>query len=183
MNSRELVPVLAIMLLFPLLDGLAVAQSTKKTSPAGQRQGTFEVKVNQDRLSVQAVDAPLSQVLQEIARQAKITIESNIGPEEKITNRLDRVPLEDGIRQLAKNVSFVYAQDAKSNSRRIARVIVLSETRGVSAPKISPQPEKSNQAAEKPAKATTPPQQPEPFKFEFDPRNVPEKKATPGKQP
>jgi hypothetical protein len=183
MNSPQLVPVLAIVLLLPLLHGLAVAQSTKKPLPAGQTQGTFEVKVNQDRLSLQAVDSPLSQVLQEIARQAKITIDSNIGPEEKITNRLDRVLLEDGIRQLAKNVSFVYAQDAKSNSRRIARVIVLSETRGVSAPKTSPQPEKANQAAEKPAKATTPQQRPEPFKFEFDPRNVPEKKATPGKQP
>ena len=41
---------------------------------------------------------------------------TNIGPEEKITKHLDRVPFEDGIRQLAKNVSVFYVQDAKTSS-------------------------------------------------------------------
>ena len=67
------------------------------------------------------------QIFKEIGKQARIVIDSNIGPEEKITIRLDRVPLEEGIKQLAKNVTVFYTQDPKDKTRQISRVVALSE--------------------------------------------------------
>ena len=90
------------------------------------------MKVSQGYLSLEATEAPLVQIFQEIGKQAKITFDSNIGPEEKVTIHLDRVPLEDGIKQLAKNVTVFYTENPKDKSRRISRVVVLSEGSGVS---------------------------------------------------
>ena len=104
--------------------GQAAEQSrTAKTQPPG----TFQVNVSQGDLSLNANQAPLVQIFQEIGKQAKITFDSNIGPEEKITIHLDRVPLEEGIKQLAKNVTVFYTENPKDKTRRISRVVVLSE--------------------------------------------------------
>ncbi len=162
--------VLVLAVLFGATAGISLAaEPSKKTET--RPTGMIQVYVSDDyHLSLRADEAPLADIFREIARQAKITIDSNIGPEEKITTRLERVPLEDGIRQLAKNVSVFYTQDARSNTRRIARVVVLSEGKGLTGKtKGSPQSEKVNEPAAKPAKADEPQQQPEPFKFQFDP--------------
>jgi hypothetical protein len=156
------------------------AEQSKKTET--RPTGMFQVNVSDGYLSLNADDAPLAQIFREIARQARITIDSNIGPEEKITTRLERVPLEDGIKRLAKNVSVFYAQDEKTNTRRIARVVVLSDAKAPTGQtKASPQPEKVNEPAPKPAKVDRP-RQPEPFKFQFDPTKSAEKE-TARKQP
>ena len=142
---------------------------TVKTQPPG----TFQVKVSKDYLSLDANQAPLVQIFQEIGKQAKITFDSNIGPEEKITIHLDQVPLEEGIKQLAKNVTVFYAENPKDKTRRISRVVVLSEGKE-SAPR-------QTKASSEPVKINKPAPQPEPFKFEFDPGKFAKEK--PGKQP
>jgi hypothetical protein len=181
LGNRECVRSHIIMMLkrflFVVIAGAGPAQAAQSTEVFG----TFQLKVSNDYLSLQADQAPLAQILQEIAKQAKITIDSNIGPEETVTVRLDRVPLEDGIRQLTKNISVFYTQDARTNTRRIARVVVLSEAKGPTGQtKAASQPEKVDEPAAKPAKTTKPQQQPEPFKFDFDPRKFAEK-PKPGK--
>ena len=132
MKPRTIFILQGLFLLSLLIGGVALAQSTKRALPAGQAPGTFEVKVSQGYLSLEATEAPLVQIFQEIGKQAKITFDSNIGPEEKVTIHLDRVPLEDGIKQLAKNVTVFYTENPKDKSRRISRVVVLSEGSGVS---------------------------------------------------
>ena len=118
------------------------------------------MRVSQDYLSLEATEAPLVGIFQEIGKQAKITFDSNIGPEEKVTIRLERAPLEDGIKQLAKNVTVFYTENPDDKSRRISRVVVLSEGSGVSG---------QAKASAQPVKVNKPAPQPEPFKFEFDP--------------
>ena len=173
-------------LLFPLsflavLHGISpAAEQPKKTET--RPTGMLQVNVTGDHLSVKADEAPLAQVFREIARQSGITIDSNIGPEEKITTRMDRVPLEDGIRQLAKNVCFTYEQDANSKARRIARVVVLSEAKAPATQMRTPPPaEKPKETAPK-AVQQEKPKQSEPFKFQFDPAKAAEKKSA-EKQP
>jgi hypothetical protein len=148
-----------------------------------QSSGTFQVTVNKDYLSLQANDASLAQVFEEIGKQAKISFDSNIGPEEKITINLERVPLEQGIRQLARNVTVFYAQDLNNKARRIERVVVLSEGSGSSGQAIgASEPDKAKQPAPQAAKASKPLPQSEPFKFEFDPAKFGGKEKA-GKQP
>jgi hypothetical protein len=163
--------------------GATLAQSAQSTPASDAISGTFQVKVSQGYLSLEATEAPLAKIFQEIGKQAKITFDTNLGPEEKVTIRLVRVPLEDGIRQLAKNVSVFYTENPKDKTRRISRVVVVSEGKE-SVPvqtKASPQPEKVKEPAPQ-AATKKPAPQPEPFKFEFDPREFAEKQK-PGKNP
>jgi hypothetical protein len=147
--------------------------ATAKSQPPG----TFQVKVSKDNLSLDANQAPLVQIFQEIGKQAKITFDSNIGPEEKITIHLDQVPLEEGIRQLAKSATVFYSENPKDKTRRITRVVVLAERKEAEPgqPKVSSQPEKVKEAAPQATTIKKPAPQPEPFKFEFDPAKSVEK--------
>ena len=100
---------------------VAMGQAAEQSRTAkSQPPGTFQVKVSKDNLSLEANQAPLVQIFQEIGKQAKITFDSNIGPEEKITIHLDQVPLEEGIKQLAKNVTVFYTENPKDKTRRIS---------------------------------------------------------------
>jgi hypothetical protein len=118
-----------------------------------QSPGMFQVKVNQDYLSLTANQAPLVAIFHEIGKQAKITFDSNIGPEEKITIDLVRVPLEQGIKQVAKNATVFYTENPKDKTRRITRVVVLAERK-----QTAPAPAKPDPAVkiDKPAATTAP---------------------------
>ena len=145
------------------------SQKTRAIAP-----GTFQIQLSRDRFSLDANQAPLVQIFQEIGKQAKITFDSNIGPEEKITIQLDRVPLEEGIKQLAKNVTVFYTENSSDKTRRIERVVVLSEGKE-GAPM-------QTKASAEPVKVNKPAPQPEPFGFEFDPaKSIEKEKAR--KQP
>ena len=145
---------------------------TRKAEPLG----TFQVKVSQDHLSLDANQAPMLQIFQEIGKQAKIAFDSNIGPEEKVTIHLDHVPLEEGIKQLAKNATVFYTENPKDKTRRITRVVVLAERSGAPEQvKASPQSEKVKEDPQ-PTTIKKPAPQPEPFKFEFDPGKVAKEK-------
>jgi hypothetical protein len=162
-----------LVLLFAFVGEETVAQSGQSTLAPGQSPGTFQIKIGQGNLSLEATQAPLLQIFQEIGKQAKITFDSNIGPEEKVTIHLDRVPLEEGIKLLAKNVTVFYTENAQDKSHRISRVVVLSEGKA-GAPV-------QTKASTQPVKVNKPAPQPEPFKFEFDPGKVAKEK--PSKQP
>jgi hypothetical protein len=169
--SRVGILILAIMFLAGML---AIVQAAEQPRTAKtQSPGTFQVKVSQGYLFLEANQAPLVQIFQEIGKQAKITFDSNIGPEEKVTIHLDRVPLEEGIKQLAKNVTVFYTENPKDKTHRISRVVVLSE--GKEGEPVQ------TKASTQPVKIDKPAPQPEPFKFEFDPGKFAKEK--PGKQP
>lgn len=163
---------------------LAMTQAGEPSGTAkSQPTGTFQLKVSNDKLSLDANQAPLVQIFQEIGKQSRIIFDSNIGPEEKITIHLNRVPLEDAIKQLARNVTVFYTENPKDKTRRIERVVVLSQQKeGPSAqPKKSPEAGKPGERAPEPATLKKP-SQPEPFKFEFDPAKSAEKEKA-RKQP
>jgi hypothetical protein len=162
------VGVIAVLLGWLLTTQIAFAQSEKPTLKS-QKPGTFRLKVTEGHLSLEANQAPLAKIFEEIGKQAKIAVDSDIGPEEKVTIQLDRVALEDAVKQLAKNVTIFYAEDPKRKTTRIARLVVLSE-----GGKQAPQFERTK-GLSKPVKAAEPAPQPEPFKFEFDPAKFVEK--------
>ena len=177
-------PLGSFMAVSVLLAGLmAMGQAAEQPRTAkSQPPGTFQVKISKDNLSLEANQAPLLQVFQEIGKQAKITFDSNIGPEEKITINLDQVPLEEGIKQVAKNATVFYTENPKDKTRRITRVVVLAEGSGASGQaKVPSQLEKVKETAPQSTTMKKPAPQPEPFKFEFDPGKVAKEK--PGKQP
>jgi hypothetical protein len=160
-TRRKLNLWLVVISFLPLLfGGTAGAQPSAAKSKVAPP--SFQVKVSRGTLSVTADEAPLAKVLEEIGKQAGIVVEGNIGSAEKISIRLVDVPLEEGLKRLANNITLHYAQNPGEKTRRIAKIVVLSEdkrkgTRSESA------------KAEKPSKAVEQAQPPEPFTFEFDP--------------
>jgi hypothetical protein len=146
-------------------------------------QGSFQLNVTKGLLTLKANDARLTDIFQEIGKQAKISIDSNLGPEETITIQLDDVSLEEGLHRLAKNVTILYAQSPGEKQRRITSVIVLTEGTGQGSPPKHDETSKESSKTAKPAplapkRAEAPPAdlkakqtvpQPPPFKFEFDP--------------
>lgn len=152
----------------------AMTSAAEQPTTANTRSaGTFHVVVDKDYLSLQANAASLARIFEEIGKQSKIDFIINIDPEEKITTRLDRVPIEDGIKQLAKNVTVFYAEDSKDKTQRITRVVVLPEGKGTAG---------RAKAAPQPVKGSEPSSKSEAFKFEFDPAKSIETKGS-RKQP
>ena len=164
------------LLLSLLLLVLAEVLEAQQVGTAKTQSGSFQVKFSKGYLSVQANEAPVGKILEDIGRQAGITINSSIGAEEKITIQLDQTPLEDGIKQLAKNVTFFYAEDSNNKNPRITKVVVLAEVKkGAPALNYREAPPQSSKKAENAA-------EPESFKFEFDPTKFVGKEK-PRKQP
>jgi len=139
------------------------AQAAEKSALTKSQPGTFQVKFSKGYLSVDANNAPFGKLFEVIGKQAGIAVESGIGPEEKITIHFDRLPLEEGIKQLSKNVTIFYGQDSEGKTRRIAKVVVLSEDKQNALKERVKTPSQPAKVDDDPAS------KPEPFKFEFDP--------------
>jgi hypothetical protein len=125
-----------ILVWFITMGNAAEEQEKLRAQPAGM----FQVQVKQGYLSLTANQAPLVAILHEIGEQAKITFDSNIGPEEKITLDLVRVPLEQGIKQVAKNATVFYTENPEDKTRRITRVVVLAEGKQSTPAPAKPEP-------------------------------------------
>jgi len=144
---------------------ITLAQAAQQSTPKDTSE-SFQVKFSDGYLSVNAREASLVKIFDEIRKQAKFAVDGSIGPEEKITIQFEHVALEEGLKRLAKNISVIYTQGSKDISPRISRIVVLPDGQRVVAERTE---------ATKSSKASEPPR-PEPFKFEFDPTKSVEKK-------
>ena len=145
-----------------LMSVIATAPAAEKTASSKTPQSVFQVKVSNGNLLLEAKDAPLAKVFEEIGKQAGITVEGNIGPLETVTVRFEKVPLEEGIKRLSNNVTILYGAKPNEKGHRITKIVVLSEDNR----KVT---RTDGAKAEKPSKGIEPDPRPEPFKFEFDP--------------
>ncbi|MCM3905784.1 MAG: hypothetical protein ND866_29175 [Pyrinomonadaceae bacterium] len=145
-----------------LASTIGIAQAAEKSGAAKIQPGTFQVTISKGLVSLEANEAPLAKVFEEIGKRAGIAVAGNIGPAETVTMRLDKVPLEEGIRRLSNNVTILYGEKPNDKGHRITKIVVLSEDKRKA---MRPQEVK----AVKPSKASEPEPRPEPFRFEFDP--------------
>jgi hypothetical protein len=84
---------------------------------AGTEVGSLSVTVKGGQLSVDADGVPLTKVLHEIARQARITVYFEKGgkpqsSDPEVRTKFDAMPLEDGLRRLLRDRNFVLVQSA-----------------------------------------------------------------------
>lgn len=84
--------------------------------------GIRSMRYEDGLLSLDAKDAPLDKVLEELARLAMVTIVSDGPAEGRVTVYLDRVPLDKALRKIlrGKDTSFVYGAEPNTSPPRYA---------------------------------------------------------------
>ncbi len=148
---------------------IGVAQSEKST-PETQEPGTFRLTVVEGYLSLEAKEASVAKIFEEVGRQMGIAVDIRIGSEEKITIEFDKLPLEDLINRLGKNTSYWYVKDSLAQGG-ISKLVLLPNGKGI----LAPSPSATEITVGKNKKSP----QPEPFKFEFDPSETMKKESEP----
>ena len=125
--------------------------------------GTFLLSFTEGAAWIDAMDAPVNGILEDLGKKTGITMESHLGNEEKITIRLNGVSLEEAIKQLAGNSAILCTKEPGRQSQRISKVVILNAGRA-----NATQTEKSVDR-QKSGTADDAAASPKPFTFEFDP--------------
>ncbi len=143
----------------------------------------FVLTINEGLISLNAKNASLKEIVEEIGRRMKIEVDAHIPKDEKVTLEFEKLSLEDAIKRLSTN--YVCLMDSKKEEGRITKIVLLPKGEGtvLSIP-VTKEPEviegqkvvrpesalreKSTQPKpEEAVKEKSP--HPEPFKFEFNP--------------
>jgi len=135
----RLVGLLFVTLLFSLSGGFDPARAEEEPKP----EGAFVVKVDGERLTVRLQGIPLHVALKAIERESGVAL-ALLGPlREEITIAFDDLPLEQGLRRLLGNRSYIlfYAAAGPGQPAALRQVKVLPKGReGVRAEGPSEQP-------------------------------------------
>lgn len=132
--------VLGLVALLPISGSFMRAFSfvgAKNPASEATKPRTLEVTYEPatDLLSIGALQAPLSEVLQEISQKAHLTIESPNKDllSEQVSVEMERVSLEEAIKELLRefNSAFIYTSsidpDGRTTTLRLVKVILLSK--------------------------------------------------------
>ena len=151
------------------------------TQPPTASIGNFVLTVEGDRLSLEAQEASLRAILEEIGRKMHLEVLGEVPAQETVTAAFHDLPLEQALHRLSSN--FGYQMKSEEGGQEISKIFILPKGTGPANAKstteeVAPSKEivmpysdpviqagraKGNEAdQEKPTR-------PEPFKFQFDP--------------
>lgn len=99
----------------------AVFEARAAVGGGGQEQ---LVRVVDGALTVDVRDMPLRELLEEIARQAGLVIEYEASPDTRVTARLPRMGLDDGLHELLNGHSYALEYSASSRDRDAPRPVL-----------------------------------------------------------
>jgi hypothetical protein len=117
-------------------------------------------------ISLDAKNASLKEITEEIGRKMDIEVDAQIGEEESVTEKFERLTLEDALDRLSAN--YAYLLDSEKKKGKIKKIVLLSKgSEGKEMVVSKPAPPSQSQHGEE--KAEQAEERPEPFKFEFDP--------------
>jgi hypothetical protein len=165
---------IVLLLFVPLLpapDAFGQPERSPKGKPGAKADFVLTVKDN--RISLDAKDASLKEVLEEIGRKMSIEVLALLPEQERITTELENLSLEDAIERLIRNYPHLVV--LQEGDRKIRRIVALQKSGDIEPSKpVMQGPEiKKEQNSAKPAtkqeaiRNESPP--PEQFKFQFDP--------------
>jgi len=131
--------------------------------------GHLSLTVQEGLLSLQAQDASLKRLFDEVGRQLAIEVVTRIPPDERITLAFEHLSFTEALTKLRPYVNTLVVEDAKAPGT-IRQLLVISK-RLVGMPERSTTPE--GMVSSEPAQSGAPPEtgspRPPPFRFEFDP--------------
>lgn len=176
-NKLLAMTILTLVLCASALFGQGLETSTQRASAS---TGNFVLTVEANRLSLDAQDASLRAILEEIGRKMHLEVLGEIPAQETVTAEFDNLPLEEALHQLSSN--FGYQMKSEKGGQEISKIFVLPKGTGTNTrlttkeaePKkeiVIPHSEPILQAESAKDEETDKekPTRPEPFKFQFDP--------------
>ena len=124
----------------------------------------YELSIKNNLITLNAEDAFLKKILEDIGQRMNIKVFARIPAEDKITIRFANLTLEEALKKFRTNYALV--TDSKDKKGNIKQIVVVPEGQQANLylneiKKVEPTGKKDT-TEEKRSK-------PEPFKFEFDP--------------
>ncbi len=164
--NRNLVWYFLLALLFNLIlpAVLSGSESNQIGNQAFEKKLNYELSVKDNLITLNAEDAFLKKILEDIGQRMNIEVFARIPADDKITIQFANLTLEDALKKFRTNYALV--TDSKDKNGNIKRIVVVPEGQQANLflkdvekgePKV-----KRGIAGEKPSRT-------EPFKFEFDP--------------
>ena len=104
-------------------------------------QGDYVLRVKGEHVSLNAKDASLKDILEEIGLKMQIEVVANIPIEEKITIKLDMMYLEDALKRFKSN--YAYVAKTKKEKGKITKIVLVAKEGGKTLPnkfEYNPQP-------------------------------------------
>lgn len=160
-----------LLLLLIIPASLFGVESDEKSEAKSKSKADFVLMIKEDLISLNANDASLKEIVEEIGRRMKIEVVADISEDEKITIHFVKLSIEDAIKKLSTN--YIYVADLEKTKGKITKMIVLLKGKGTAVSMVEEEKGlvKSKSSVGKEAEGEKSPR-PEPFKFEFDPSEV-----------
>ncbi len=159
MSHGVIIILLVSLLLIPtILFGKGVDE---KTNGDSKGKANFDLRIKDDLIFLNAIDASLKEIMEEIGSKMVIDVVGNIPEKEKISVEFDRLSLKDALEKLS--ASYGYVMDAEKGEKKITKIIILPKGKEASSLRITARDSQIQEGEGKESR------RPEPFKFEFDP--------------
>lgn len=116
----------------------------------------MQVKVNNDFLSVKLENAPIQEVLREIARQTDLKFEGLENAEGKVTQEFENIPLDEGLRKISQSFIMIFKKSGETgDALRVEKVIIIAKKGMSEATPDSKSDEESRPLIASPSKVTS----------------------------
>jgi hypothetical protein len=184
MRAIEKLLNIALLLLLPMLRTPDTIAGEADRSSKGKlaTKADFVLAVKDNLISLEAKNASLKEILEEIGRKMNIEVLALLPEQEKLTTEFENVPLEEAIERLLRN--YPHLAVSQEGDRRITRIVALQKS-GDLVPSTPVMKETETKKQEIPVKLESPLKEqpvrkesppPEPFKFQFDPTQYGQKR-------
>ena len=162
---------LALLLHLTLPAALSGSESNQITNEEIGKKGSYEFSIKDNLISLNAEDAFLKKILEDIGQKMNIEVFASIPAEDKITIQFANLPLEESLKKFKTNYALV--TDSKDKNGNIKRIVVVPEGQQA---QLSLREFEKNEPKVDTGVAGENTSKPEPFKFEFDPSKYMENK-------
>src|SRR5262245_57882964 len=109
--KRDVVGVLGVLLAL-LLSWLITAgdlfggEASRKAPGQSERNARFVLTVDESLVSLQATDASIKEVIEEIGRRMNIEVIARLPAEERMTLVFDRLPIAEAVKRFGRHVNY-----------------------------------------------------------------------------
>jgi type II secretory pathway component GspD/PulD (secretin) len=162
---------LALLLHLTLPAVSSGSEPNQITNDIFEKNMKYELSIKENLITLNADDAFLKKILEDIGQRMNIEVFARIPVEDKITIKFSDLPLEEVLKKFKTNYALV--TDSKDKNGNIKRIVVVpaGQQANISFKEVRIDEPKVNTgvAGEETSK-------PEPFKFEFDPSKYMENK-------